>query len=621
MATQAPPSVAPSGEEAIHRTVDVEPEPLADSGGGGGALALEQAYEVDLTLAEIERVNYHRIGLQFADEQLHDAVQVYRALRDRLPKEKELYVLADTTYGSCCVDEVAAQHVDADFVVHYGHTCLSPTARLPVLYVLTKREIDLEHAASSIASTSRASLDEEPPKAVIVLYDVAYAHKSHLVADALRSHLPASIPVVLSHLDKRANLRSHARRPAPAPSDSYTDKEEGLNGGKGKAPARAAEAVAAADQEETRPLADASAPSRTSEEAPPDNSRDDDDDDVAATNSEPLGFDLEPTVPEPPTTVPRSSARYDLPPGVDSVDDCALVWIGGESLALNNVLLTHGRCRVWSYDPATRSSRLESGRTNRMLMRRYATVEKAKDADVIGILVGTLGVAAYLPLITHLRQLIAAHQKKSYTVAVGKLNPAKLANFIEVECFVLVACPENSMVDSKEFLRPIVTPFELELALTSKAWTGDYILDFAQLLGSSTFGQDAGTLAADEREQRGEEDLEEDEDAPVFSSATGQYRHPKKYVQRGFKDADELASQATALAIRDQSSAVARVLGSAAGEYMAGRTYKGLEPRYGMDAPAQLEMGREGGIARGYGYERTDAESKQSGGGDNGVVE
>lgn len=41
-----------------------------------------------------------------------------------------------------------------------------------------------------------------------------------------------------------------------------------------------------------------------------------------------------------------------------------------------------------------------------------------------------------------------------------------------------------------------------------------------------------------------------------------------------------------------------------AGEYMAGRTYKGLEPRFGMDAPAQLEMGREGGIARGYGYER-----------------
>lgn len=75
---------------------------------------------------------------------------VYRALRDRLDAEKEIYVLADTTYGSyaltpsiplrgkkadhscfgdgsrCCVDEVAAQHVDADLIIHYGHACLSP---------------------------------------------------------------------------------------------------------------------------------------------------------------------------------------------------------------------------------------------------------------------------------------------------------------------------------------------------------------------------------------------------------------------------------------------------------------------------------------------------------------
>ena len=47
------------------------------------------------------------------------------------------------------------------------------------------------------------------------------------------------------------------------------------------------------------------------------------------------------------------------------------------------------------------------------------------------------------------------------------------------------------------------------------------------------------------------------------------------------------------------------MLGSAAGEYTAEkRTYKGLEPRYGMDEPARVEMGREGGIARGYGYEK-----------------
>jgi len=39
--------------------------------------------------------------------------------------------------------------------------------------------------------------------------------------------------------------------------------------------------------------------------------------------------------------------------------------------------------------------------------------------------------------------------KKSYTISVGKLNPSKLANFMEIECFVLVACPENSIVEAK----------------------------------------------------------------------------------------------------------------------------------------------------------------------------
>lgn len=88
-----------------------------------------------------------QIALQFPDELLHDSVPVYKALRQILGPEINLYVLADTSYGrqvsglqpffsgalnskrlfldSCCVDEVAAEHVNSDLVIHYGHTCLS----------------------------------------------------------------------------------------------------------------------------------------------------------------------------------------------------------------------------------------------------------------------------------------------------------------------------------------------------------------------------------------------------------------------------------------------------------------------------------------------------------------
>ena len=52
---------------------------------------------------------------------------------------------------------------------------------------------------------------------------------------------------------------------------------------------------------------------------------------------------------------------------------------------------------------------------------------------------------------------------RCYTFVVGKLNPNKLANFPEIDVFVAVACPENSIINDKEFFRPVITPYEFEV--------------------------------------------------------------------------------------------------------------------------------------------------------------
>ena len=39
---------------------------------------------------------------------------------------KVFYILADTTFGSTDVDEIAAEHGEADFIVHYGRATLNP---------------------------------------------------------------------------------------------------------------------------------------------------------------------------------------------------------------------------------------------------------------------------------------------------------------------------------------------------------------------------------------------------------------------------------------------------------------------------------------------------------------
>ena len=45
------------------------------------------------------------------------------AVQGSIPEE--VFILGDTSFGECCVDEVAAAHLNSDGVVHFGHTCLT----------------------------------------------------------------------------------------------------------------------------------------------------------------------------------------------------------------------------------------------------------------------------------------------------------------------------------------------------------------------------------------------------------------------------------------------------------------------------------------------------------------
>ena len=56
-------------------------------------------------------------------------------------------------------------------------------------------------------------------------------------------------------------------------------------------------------------------------------------------------------------------------------------------------------------------------------------MEKCKDAQTLGIVVGTLTTKGYLDIIKHIQELAAKRNVKTYIFSVGKVNPAKLANF------------------------------------------------------------------------------------------------------------------------------------------------------------------------------------------------
>lgn len=164
---------------------------------------------------------------------------------------------------------------------------------------------------------------------------------------------------------------------------------------------------------------------------------------------------------------------------------------------------------------------------------------------------------------------------------MGKLNVAKMANFMEVDVFVLVACPENTLIDSKEFYKPIVTPFEMEIAcLRTRDWTGDYITDFRDLLPGSSASVDLDV----------EENMDDSSDIPDVSLITGHLRptYNSSDMERGVSSSVVERNQETTLSTQHHTSAA---------EYLASRSWKGLEQKQGETPITKAVQGREGTAA------------------------
>lgn len=271
------------------------------------------------------------------------------------------------------------------------------------------------------------------------------------------------------------------------------------------------------------------------------------------------------------------------PPAGFALDDCILWYIGDEGRSLLNVQMTHAANDLYAYS-GSRAWAVHPS-TSRLLSRRLYALHQAMAADVFGLVVGNVGLASSKELVAELRRALKAAQKKSYTLSVGRLNPAKLANFAEIECFVLIGCAEGGVVDSKEFLRPIITPYELTLALNQGEWD------------PSKWTLDLGTVLAEAETVGDRKNPDEDEELE-FSLVTGTYRSRKAYGVEEITDGAGVKD----LTLRSTDFSLAK-LESAGSVFLQTRSFQGLEPRYGLDEPAELEQGRMG-IARGYTEEK-----------------
>lgn len=106
------------------------------------------------------------------------------------------------------------------------------------------------------------------------------------------------------------------------------------------------------------------------------------------------------------------------------------------------------------------------------MRKRLFLIEKLRDANVIGLVVGTLEIKGYKEAIQRVRELCKAAAKKLYVLSIGKLNEAKLSNFSsDIDGFIMLSCPFGIVLERTKVYNLVVSMFEAEIALnSSKEW-------------------------------------------------------------------------------------------------------------------------------------------------------
>ena len=618
-----------------------------------------------------------RIALQFPDELLCNAPDVSWLMEDAIAKaysakfeqsniivanddtttsnEKQLeqeqiieqhlqqpplvFILGDTTYGSCCPDEISANHLNANVIVHYGYACLSPTECIPVVYAfgvssssvgsspgVWKECVDLVVSNTEKQIEDGETASENEKQKLLILYEVKYHHamkELQLEFDTVNTnHEKNKFEEIVLGMIPKQQLNSKV---VVGGGSVGTMQNQGCCGSASDSKGQVC--------------------CSSSTEDGPGCSRQDI---VVQSTTHSLCCDAKDTT--SPTSnkdtsdhqeslqqyIPRTIGGLEIPNDID-LTQYTLLYIGDDlnidssnnndkrknsHTRLLHVLLRcgapDGPKSIWSYSPIHRrlitdvlNSPLSptndttlSTVISRTLRRRYFLLNKAKLANTIAILIGTTSNSySFRRLLKRTRHRIQSTGRTAYTFAVGKLStsPHKLANFAEIDAFVLIACGESIanfwQMEREEMLVPVLTPLELDVALGYREWDGRYSCDFGDLI---RWDEVDGIVQEEEgydndvfqhvKEVDNIIGSDDEEDEPFFSMISGKYEQSRASTSKNTSsDLEALPGQGKLIEYRSEAA-----------EFLKKREYRGLEANVGETEVKAAVLGMVG-IASNYG--------------------
>ncbi|GAQ78942.1 Diphthamide biosynthesis protein [Klebsormidium nitens] len=330
------------------------------------ALPKNYNLEIPKTVWRLKQAKAKTVALQFPEGLLMYATTIADIL-ERFAGVEHCLVLGDVTYGACCVDDFSAGALGADFLVHYGHSCLVPVdvTSIPCLYVFVDIAIDTAHLVSTVKLNFARGAD------LVLAGTIQFAAAVQAARGALAEDFPSLV--------------------VP----------------------------------QAKPL----------------------------SPGEVLGC-----------TAPVLASKAD-----------AIVFVADGRFHLEAIMIANPTVPAYRYDPYSKVLTIEEYDHLGMRRARRRAIEASWRAKRFGVVLGTLGRQGNPRILTHVETRLRTRGLDYVVLLVSELNPAKVQRFKgSVDAWVQIACPRLSIDWGEAFDAPLLTPYELEVALGFVApwWEG-----------------------------------------------------------------------------------------------------------------------------------------------------
>lgn len=401
----------------------------------------------------------------------------------------EPLLLADVTYGACCIDDFTAKEMGAEMIVHYGHSCLIPVSQttLKTLYIFVEIAIDplhlslsvrrnfpsestafqrtiLDRHASGSSSTSNGNSNGTPDKGKGRLEIGIEEDSSDIVPVAKKTKI--ALVSTVQFISAVHALREALEEALPS-LDAGIDKDDAdvSTAGKGKS-------------------------------------------ELLRIKAEEVGVwrgAYEIVIPQSKPLSPGEVLGCTAPKLDDDVD--ALIYVGDGRFHLESIMIANPSCPAFRYDPYDKKFTREGYEHEEMRGLRGEAVKQARknlltgtvtgDAQVgiaedkevyegnagaagFGVVLGTLGRQGSLSVLKTIKAGLPTTDASTaeippYLLLLSELSPQKLdlLPHSQLSTFVQTSCPRLSIDWGYAFSRPLLSPYEASVASGRiKGWGG-----------------------------------------------------------------------------------------------------------------------------------------------------